>query len=365
VIRRKARTKEEKAHADEDGRIEEETDPGVPEKRLLVIESELTQVLRVMKREKNTVSPILRDLWDSGNARNMSKGSPERTTGSLVSLIGHITVRELRGELTEIEAGNGFANRWLWVHAKRSKKLPRGGSLTDDNLEPIARKVADALRLARARGMLDLTAEAWGVWEAAYDDLSETSDDLLGAITARAEAHVRRLAVLYALLDDVDVVDVDHLQAALAVWDYCAASAAQVFGGKVGDPLADKLLAAILEAGEAGLSRTGIRAVAGGHIPAPEIEAALRFLQVRGLIEEQVEPTTARGGRRAHRYTPGRRSKPRGPSEQTSGRGGLPPTPDEVSSGFRARARGCVSHPDSPRPGCRYCQLAVEGVDDG
>jgi Toprim domain len=353
VTRRKARKGE---RADVDGRIEDEVDPGVEDKRLLVVEAELAQVLRVMQRERSTVSPILRDLWDSGNARNMSKGSPERTTGSLVTLIGHVTARELRQELTDIEVGNGFGNRWLWVYAQRSKLLPRGGSLTDADLQPIAAKVAEALLLARTRRMLDFTDEAGEVWDAAYGDLSETTDDLLGAVTARAEAHVRRLAVLYALLDGADVVDLNHLRAALAVWDYCEASAAHIFGGKVGDPLADKILPAIQEAGETGLTRTDIRATVGGHVPGEDIDTTLRFLTVRGLVVEHVEQTSPRGGRPAHRYTPGSRSKPRGPSEQTSGVGGFPPTPHEVSSELSAPAPGCEVHRDDPRPGCRYCE---------
>ena len=38
------------------------------------------------------------------------------------------------------------------------------------------------------------------------------------------------------LLDRSGVVEVEHLRAAIAVWDYCEASAAYIFGGKVGDP---------------------------------------------------------------------------------------------------------------------------------
>jgi 5S rRNA maturation endonuclease (ribonuclease M5) len=363
VIRRKARTKEERDRAGEDGRIEDEVDPGVSEKRLLVVEQELTKTLRVMQRERSsTVSDTLRGLWDSGNARNMSKGSPERTTGSLVTLIGHITVRELRRELTEIEVGNGFGNRWLWVYAQRSKLLPRGGNLTADDLLPIARKIGDALRLARTRGMLDLTEEAGEVWDTAYEDLSEVSDDLFGAVTARAEVHVRRLAVLYALLDEAEVVNLDHLRAAIAVWDYCEASAAHIFGGKVGDPLMDKILDAIRGSGEAGLTRTKIRDVVGGKRAAEEIDAALRFLTVRGLVTERVEQTSPKGGPRTRRYTPEKWSQPRGPVEPTSGEGGLAPPSDEVSSTFGRRARGCSSHRDDPRSGCRYCQmLAPEG----
>jgi DNA replicative helicase MCM subunit Mcm2 (Cdc46/Mcm family) len=159
----------------------------------------------------------------------MSKHQPEKTTGSLVSLIGHITVRELRQELSEIEAGNGFANRWLWVFARRSKQLPRGGQVDDAALEALANRINKALTDARGRGMLDMTEEAWEAWELLYEQLSEADDDLLGAVTARAEAHVRRLAVLYALLGRKDVVEIEHLRAAIAVWDYCAASAARTF----------------------------------------------------------------------------------------------------------------------------------------
>jgi hypothetical protein len=78
VVRRKARTKDERERQDEDGRIEEEVDPGVEEKRLLVVQGELAQVLRVMQREGNTVSPILRDLWDHGNAVACPSTSPRR-----------------------------------------------------------------------------------------------------------------------------------------------------------------------------------------------------------------------------------------------------------------------------------------------
>ena len=41
--------------------------------------------------------------------------------------IGHITVEELRRNLTETETSNGFANRFLWCCVRRSKLLPEGG----------------------------------------------------------------------------------------------------------------------------------------------------------------------------------------------------------------------------------------------
>jgi Protein of unknown function (DUF3987) len=361
VVRRKARTKEERDRADEDGRIEDEVDPGVEEKRLLVIQGELAQVLRVMQREGNTVSPILRDLWDHGNARGMSKRQPEKTTGALVTLIGHITVRELRRELTDTEAGNGFGNRWLWVFAERSKRLSRGGRLEDGDLVPLAGQVNQALQFARTQGMLGMDDDAWDAWDQFYAALDDGGDDLLAAVTARAEAHVRRLAVLYALLDRRDVVGLDQLRAAMAVWDYCEASAGYIFGGKVGDPFADRILASVLEAGDEGLSRTRIRGIVGGHVPAEEIDAAIRFLIARGLIVGRRIETA---GRPAHMYYPGGRSKVRESSEQRGSVTPFTPTPRALSSGSGSPARGCPSHPDRPASGCRYCAARLDLGDE-
>ena len=40
------------------------------DKRLLIFESEFATVLRVMQREGNILSPILRQAWDCGELRN-------------------------------------------------------------------------------------------------------------------------------------------------------------------------------------------------------------------------------------------------------------------------------------------------------
>jgi hypothetical protein len=76
--------------------VEEIVDPGVTDKRLMVIESEFAGALRVMQREGNILSRVLRDGWDRGNLATLTKNSPARATGSLISVIGHITATEFR-----------------------------------------------------------------------------------------------------------------------------------------------------------------------------------------------------------------------------------------------------------------------------
>jgi hypothetical protein len=86
-------------------------DSGVEDKRLLVLEAELAGVLKVMNREGNTLSPIIRQAWDDGALQTLTKNSPMKATDAHVSIIGHITKSELLRQLTETGAVNGFANR--------------------------------------------------------------------------------------------------------------------------------------------------------------------------------------------------------------------------------------------------------------
>ena len=72
-----------------------------------------------------------------------------------------------------------------------------------------------------------------------------------------------RLALIYALLDGAANFDVPHIRAALAVWEYAEGSAAHIFGGSLGDNVADEILRALQQAGREGLSRTAINPAAG------------------------------------------------------------------------------------------------------
>jgi hypothetical protein len=121
--------------------IEIEIDPGVSDKRLLVIEEEFARPLRVMARAENTLSATLRLAWDGGDLANLTRNSPLYATAPHVSIIGHCTRYELKRELDDVSMANGFGNRVLFYCVKRSKCLPFGG-----NVDPeVARQLGGAL----------------------------------------------------------------------------------------------------------------------------------------------------------------------------------------------------------------------------
>ena len=102
------------------------TDAGAADKRLLVQEGELARMFAAMVREGNTLSSVIRSLYDSGKAESLTK-NPYSTSDAHVSIVGHITQEELREKLTDTDAASGFANRFLFVCARRQRLLPFGG----------------------------------------------------------------------------------------------------------------------------------------------------------------------------------------------------------------------------------------------
>ena len=272
-------------------------DPGVDDKRLLVVESEFASVLRVCRRETNTLSPILRSAWDSGHLRTLAKNSPAKATGAHISLIGHITEQELSRSLSEVDSFNGFANRFLWCCVRRSKLLPDGGQ--DLDLSRFAERFKHAADYASLVERMRRDGGASKLWGQIYARLSQSgSAGLLAAVISRAEAQVLRLSMIYALLDQSMTIQSEHLRAADAVWQYCEDSARRVFGGSTGDALADKVLDLIRQHPD-GISRWDLHKAAGKDRKSVALIGVLVRLRDSGLVRAEAIST---GGRSAETW---------------------------------------------------------------
>jgi hypothetical protein len=270
-----------------------DVDSGVDDKRCFVLESEFVSVLKVAQREKNTISSIIRQAWDGDTLGTMTKNSPARSHGCHISIFGHITRDELKRTIAEADLANGLYNRFLWVCSKRSKCLPEPLNLDDSQFDPYVARIIEAADSARSRGELQRDGEARELWSAVYPRLSEGKPGLLGAVTSRAEAQVMRLALIYALLDCDDAIRTRHLTAALAVWDYCEASARFIFGSRLGDPVADEIRD-VLKVNPEGLSRTQLSAHFGRNRSAEVISCALATLAESGMAKKEVRETAGR-----------------------------------------------------------------------
>jgi hypothetical protein len=265
--------------------VEELIDAGVADKRLLLDEREFSGALAVLKREGSILSRIVRDAWDCTEIlQSMTKHSPTHATHALISIVGHITVEELRRTLDQTSMANGYANRFLFACVKRSKLLPHGGEVDEEVTGMLGARTLEALTTAHAINRVTMTKAAARYWIDIYAALAQGAPGLLGAITDRAEAQTTRLALLYALLDQAPQIDVVHIEAALALWRYCEASARTIFGDIIGDPNADTILRALRVAGASGLSRSDLINLFGRNLAANKLDAALIALLSAGKV---------------------------------------------------------------------------------
>lgn len=272
-------------------------DPGVDDKRALVVESEYAAVLSRFARQGSTLGPVLRDAWDGKVLQVLNrKANKLIATGHHVGVIGHITPRELLDKLNAADLAGGSINRLLLVLSRRSKELPEGGNLTreaSDFAVALLQAAKDKLR----GGEYKRTPEAEAEWHHLYSSLlADKGEGREAQATSRAVPQVLRLSLCYALLDgSPGTIGVDHLRAAVAVWRYAEASARYVFG----DPAAPEqsgeaaqLLAFITGAGDAGVTLTQVSVEHfKGHAQSHQIRGLLRSLLETGRIDQRTEKT--------------------------------------------------------------------------
>jgi hypothetical protein len=274
-------------------------DPGQVDKRLLVIEPEFATVLKSTSRELSTLSPTLRSAWDGRPLALLTRTAPARATEAHISIIGHITQTELRRHTTTVEIANGFLNRFIFAAVRRVRLLPEGGDPDPLKGTGLSRYLTSVLAHTCTAGKVTLSPSARELWWQLYPQLTQPADGLLGQLTARAEAHIVRLTLLYALLDGQKTIAPEHLHAAVALWNYAQRSAAWALGQATGDPLAEHIHAALARAPD-GLTRTQIRDLCQRNLPADRVEQALHTLTAAGRAQQT---RTLTGGRPAELWT--------------------------------------------------------------
>jgi hypothetical protein len=250
--------------------------PGPKDKRLLVVESEFVRPLAAARREGNTLSPALRDLWDRGRAGIMTRGSPVHCDGAHLVIVAHITPSELVAKVSDSDISGGLLNRFLPVLAQRPHLLPSPGTVDVMGLGLELGTITIKVRAAGRQMRRDAQAEA--LWTEAYHAMAQDeADGPLGEILARGPAYAMRLALTYALLDSARAIGENHLRAGLAVWQYASASARRVFAGTARKTDAERL-ADFLADCSGGRTRTEIRDLFGRHKTTKQVNAMIEEL---------------------------------------------------------------------------------------
>ncbi|MBY0549751.1 MAG: DUF3987 domain-containing protein [Candidatus Obscuribacterales bacterium] len=282
---------------DKKGEVKD-SDPGVTDKRLLVIEEEFASALKTIKQEGNTLSTTLRSLWDSGDCEPLTKQNRIKTSGAHVGIIGHITPKDLTKHLSDADVWNGFANRFLFVCARRPQLVALPKPLSDDVVAAASDLLYRAVSIAMDGIELTMHNDAEELWCDIYPELTSERGGIVGVITARAEAHVLRLAAVYAILDQKRTISTEHLRSATSAWQYCLDSARYIFRSTsdVEGEAQQQILEALNK--RTMISQSEMHQIFNNHLGGQKINAALAALEGRGAITRLETPPSANGGRK-------------------------------------------------------------------
>jgi hypothetical protein len=225
----------------------EVTKKGIADKRLCIREDELSGLFKLAARSEDKTDELIRNGWDGKKLSNLVAGKTEvGESNSLVcrepmlSIVGYTTPSLAKTTLVTGADTSGFGNRFLWCHIRRLKLVPLGGPDIEWGYEKITFKSQEMsvpeyffqmLAQAKKDRLIPLAKNARKFWENLYYKLEKNKRGFVARMTSRGAGHIRRLATILCLIDCEDAVQIKHLEAAKAIWDYCVESARYIFVG--------------------------------------------------------------------------------------------------------------------------------------
>lgn len=252
------------------------------DKRLVIFDEEFSAALTCLKRTGNTLSMAIRNFWDNGNYNSMTKHTPVNVRNAHLNILAHITQQELAACLDQLQAVNGFANRFLWICVRRSRLISMPSQMPEKELHTLQQELWRIISLAQGLGVVTMTKSALEFWDDVYPIISKEYPDILGGLISRAEAQTLRLALVCALIDGKSQIEQRHLESACGLWEYAKNSALYIFDRwDSRSPLDEKILT-ILEKGS--LTASALSAAFGRNIPKAQLEPTLERLQAQHRI---------------------------------------------------------------------------------
>jgi hypothetical protein len=280
------------------------SDPGVTDKRRVFLEEEYSSVLKQGHRENETLLEYIRKAADGQDIIRSNTKDPVTVTGAHVSVIGHCTPADLTTNLSDSDKHNGTANRNLWFFGVKSKILPRGGDvfalLDSGALDADLKELREAIDFAKGVGIMRRSPAAEAKWAEIYRGFQDVPPGRLGALFVRAAPQVMKLASNLALLDRSRIVEVVHLEAALAIWDHSSRALRWIFRADV-DKNSEKIIEALKAAPDGMTKKQILEDVFKRNLKAAAVDELLRTLLAHRTILKR-DPIPGTRGRPAPRF---------------------------------------------------------------
>ena len=227
-------------------------DLGVPDKRLLVIESEFVNVLINCKRESSILSSIIRNAFDGKSLAPLTKHNKVRATNPHIVLAAQITEKELIKRTNgSAEMSNGFLNRFLFFSVRRERLVSLPKRTSFDVIDNLANKLNDIISTVKINKTkeMSMSQDAKDYWDAYYAYYTAEVNGKIGELSSRHDVYRLMFAMIFALLDKRLIIETIDIERACLWIDYAQESIRFIYANteedakqKGCDTLADQIL---------------------------------------------------------------------------------------------------------------------------
>jgi hypothetical protein len=297
----------------EKGEVVEITPP-ILDKRLLITETEFSNIPQQARRTGNTLTSRLRDSFDGKPLMPPTKQNRIGCKEPHICIRAGITPYELLDLLEQRDIANRFLNRFLVFWAERERIEPFPQTTADRIVQALAEDLIDVILFAKGNypresktRQITATPKARDLFAHEYRAVyaKRTSTERIMALEARHRVYAWRFAHVFALTDLTAVIDEKHREAAIAWTRYSRASLEFIFNSEAGardaektQALASKILE-FLRTQPAGATATEISGHFNRHVSAAELNAALKELidSAPRVVEMKTDCTQSATGR--------------------------------------------------------------------
>ena len=269
-------------------------DPGADDKRVLCYQAEFGTFLKLASGRENTLSPVVRSLWESGSACSPSKLSPVTVTDAHFTLIGQVTKTELLQLASSVDIQSGLLGRFLLASSRRPRTIVLPKAIRPSDYEDLREQLRGALRTFAEPTSMALSDCGIEAYSTAHPELVVRRHGHADSLLSRARPHVLRLALVYACSESSKAITARHIHAATAVWRYVVDSTYHAFGRTTGCALADKLCEHLRD-NPKGATRKELIDLLARNTTAAKIGQALERLEAQELAARAPCAEGARG----------------------------------------------------------------------
>lgn len=211
-------------------------DIGIPDKRLLVIESEFVNVLINCKRESSILSSIIRNAFDGKTLAPLTKHNQIKATDPHIILAAQITEKELISRTAgSAEMSNGFLNRFLFFCVRRDKRIPLPPRTSIDIIDEFAHKINNLLTKVKhsSNKQVRMSKDAEIYWSEHYALYTAEVAGRFGELSSRHDTYRLMFAMIFAILDGRMTIEVIDLERACVWIDYAQESITFIYSNEI------------------------------------------------------------------------------------------------------------------------------------